>query len=468
MQVQNKGTNRYILPAQGDMKADALFFLQEQHLAGAQADDSIRQLAQAATLPGTVAALGMPDIHWGFGLPIGGVLLGDVQEGAISAGAVGMDINCGVRVLTTGVSQENIGREDLRDLIQKIEATIPTGIGKKSRHKEVEQLNRTRILQDGAVAAVERGFGCPNDLVYCEEAGKYRGADPEKISNRAFERSNQLGTIGGGNHFIEIGYVDEVYAKDTAAVFGLAKGMVTIMIHTGSRGLGHQICNDYSDLMYKKAKDYGISPPVKGLAAVPLDSREGRDYMAAMSCAVNFAFANRQIISHYVREVFLQKFKGSKVNLVYDVAHNIAKIEEVANRRYIIHRKGATRALPPGHPLNPTLYKSTGHPAIIPGTMGTSSYIVVGTPLIEETYHSVNHGAGRLMSRKKAKEVFTPRDVARQLDSVLVSARDKAAIIDEAPHAYKDIHAVVDTLADIGLTKKVLRLKPLAVVKGVE
>ncbi len=468
MHLQRKGTNRYIFPAQGDMKADALFFLQEQHLEGAISDDSIRQLAQAATLPGTAAALGMPDIHRGFGLPIGGVLLGDLQEGVISAGAVGMDINCGVRILATDLNKADVSREDLKDLILKIESKIPTGIGKKSMHKEVGLLNRTQVLTEGAASVVKNGFGSGSDLEYCEEEGQYPGADPDKISKRAFERSNQLGTIGGGNHFIEIGFVEEVYRTDTAAVFGLAKDVVTIMIHTGSRGLGHQICNDYSDLMFKKARDYGITPPVKGLAAVPWKSREGRDYMAAMSCAVNFAFANRQIISHYVREVFLDKFKGSRASLVYDVAHNIAKVERVGDAEYIIHRKGATRALPPGHPLNPGFYKNTGHPAIIPGTMGTSSYIVTGTPEIVETYHSVNHGAGRLMSRKEAKATFSAKDVSRQLNSVIVSARDKTAIIDEAPHAYKDIHSVVDTLAEIGLTKKILRLKPLAVVKGVE
>lgn len=468
MHLQKKGRNRYVLPAKGDMKADALFFLQEQHLEGALSDDSIRQLAQAATLPGTVGAMGMPDIHQGFGLPIGGVLIGDLKEGVISAGAVGMDINCGVRILATDLCKTDVSREHLKDLIQKIESKIPTGIGKKSMHKEVGVLNRTRVLTEGGASVVKEGFGSRSDLIHCEEEGQYPGADPDKISKRAFERSNQLGTIGGGNHFIEIGFVEEIYSADAAAVFGLAKDAVTIMIHTGSRGLGHQICNDYSNLMFKKARDYGIASPVKGLAAVPCKSREGLDYMAAMSCAVNFAFANRQIISHYVREVFLEKFKGSRASLVYDVAHNIAKVEKVGDTDYIIHRKGATRALPPDHPLDPGIYKSTGHPAIIPGTMGTASYIVTGTPKILETYHSVNHGAGRLMSRKEAKATFTAKDVSNQLNSVIVSARDQTAIIDEAPHAYKDIHSVVETLAEIGLTKKILRLKPLAVVKGVE
>ncbi len=467
MQLLEKGTNRYILPARGDMKTPALFYLHKNFLAAAAADNSIEQLAQAATLPGTVAALGMPDIHSGFGLPIGGVLVGHAKEGLISAGAVGMDINCGVRLLRTGLQKEMLGRKELRALITRIEEAIPAGVGKKSSLKEISGLNRREVLAGGAEAAVKEGFGDTDDLVYCEEGGKYPGADPDKISPRAYERSHQLGTIGGGNHFIEIGLVKEVYEEKTAALFGLAKGDITVMVHTGSRGLGHQICTDYSSLMFKQAKAFNLKLPSKGLAAVPAGSREGRDYLAAMSCAINFAFANRQIISHYIRQVLLELFKEARVRLIYDVAHNIAKFEEVEGEEYLIHRKGATRALPPGHPQNPDRYTHTGHPAIIPGTMGTSSYVVVGTPLIAETYNSVNHGAGRTMSRTKAKNTFSAADISRQLDDVLLSARDQGAVIDEAPLAYKDIHDVVDTLADIGLTKKIAQLKPLAVIKGV-
>ncbi len=467
MNLEKKGLNRYILPARGEMKTEALFFLQEKYLQEAAADSSIEQLAQAATLPGTLAALGMPDIHSGFGLPIGGVLVGDVEKGVISAGAVGMDINCGVRLLSTGLEREGLGREELRGLVTGIEEMIPAGMGKKSSLKEVTQLNVRDVLAGGAETVVGGGFGTAHDLTYCEEEGRYAGADPDKISKRALARSHQLGTIGGGNHFIEIGAVEQVYDGEMAAAFGLKEGEITVMIHTGSRGLGHQICTDYSDIMFKKAKSLGIPLPVKGLAAVPIKSLEGRDYLAAMSCAVNFAFANRQIISHYVRKVFRKEFKGSEVKLIYDVAHNIAKFEEVAGKQYLIHRKGATRALPPGHRQNPSFYRKTGHPAIIPGTMGTSSYVVAGTPKITEAYNSVNHGAGRVMSRKKAKETFSAADVTRQLAGVLVSVRDKTAIIDEAPLAYKNIEDVVDTLADIGLTRKVVRLQPLAVIKGV-
>lgn len=466
MKLEKKGMNRYLLPARGDMKTPALFYLQEDFLEGASADNSMEQLALAASLPGTVAALGMPDIHSGFGLPIGGVLVGDAKEGLISAGAVGMDINCGVRLLRTGLKRESLGTRELRALLTRIEEVIPAGVGKQSALKEIGGLNREEILTGGAKTAVREGFGEEEDLACCEEGGRYPGADPGKISARALKRAHQLGTIGGGNHFIEFGLVQEVYEAETAALFGLEEGDITLMVHTGSRGLGHQICTDYTDLMFRQAKTFGLKLPNRGLAAVPVDSREGRDYLAAMSCAVNFAFANRQIISHYLRQALREFYREARVRLIYDVAHNIAKFEEVEGKPYLIHRKGATRALPPGHPQNPARYMDTGHPAIIPGTMGTSSYVVTGTGLIGETYNSVNHGAGRTMSRTAAKKAFSAADIAEQLDDVLLSTRDWKAVIDEAPLAYKNIDNVVNTLADIGLTKKILRLKPLAVIKG--
>ena len=468
MDLIRQGKNRYVLPATKKRQVDVLVFLPEKYLPSLLEDNSLQQLAQAAMLPGTVAALGMPDIHSGFGLPIGGVLMADSSDAVISAGAVGMDINCGVRLLTTDIEYDSFDKQELKLLVGEIEHKVPAGVGKASRVRELADLDTCQAMLTGSDYIIAEGLGEPLDLEHTEERGCLAGANPDKAGKKALARSHQLGTLGGGNHFIEIGYVEEIYDPEVAATFDLQEGNLTILIHTGSRGFGHQICVDYSKAQVKGAKKYGIDFPVKGLAAVPLHSKEGQDYLAAMTCAVNFAFANRQIIMHYVREVFWQLFNYKKINLLYDVAHNIAKLEVINGQKRLIHRKGATRALPPGDFQNPAIYKETGHPAIIPGTMGTASYIVTGTDKVGETCNSVNHGAGRLMSRKRAKEKFNVTDLSNQMEGIVISTSKMRAILDEAPLAYKDIHDVVNTLSGIGITKKIARLKPLAVIKGVE
>lgn len=465
-----QGPNRYLLPKEGAMKVDALVFLNESLFAMLQNNggQELQQLCDAATLPGVFGpVLGMPDIHAGFGLPIGGVLATRVEDGVVSAGAVGMDINCGVRLLSTNLSFTALDKPTIRALMEAVEVRVPTGIGRKSRHITLSREALPDVLVDGALALVERGYGRIDDVESIEEGGRMAGADPAAVSPRALQRAVQLSTLGGGNHFLEFGTVDEVADGYTAAAFGLQKGMVTVMIHTGSRGLGHQICTDYTEIMAKAARRYRINLPSKELACCPINSKEGRDYLAAMACAVNFAFANRQLITHDVREAFADIFGSSVVlNVVYDVAHNIAKFEEHFAQNLLVHRKGATRALPPLHPQNPDRYKKTGHPAIIPGSMNSPSYILTGTDAVRETFCSVNHGAGRVMSRSHARKNITTEAFLSSVGEVMLNTRNVRQLLDEAPLAYKNISEVVSTLNEIGLTNIVARLRPLAVIKG--
>ncbi|GAW91406.1 RtcB family protein [Calderihabitans maritimus] len=465
------GPNRYCLPREGKMLVDAIVYLSSELLAIFDEPIALQQLADAACLPGLAGPpLGMPDIHQGFGLPIGGVMASDGENGVISAGAVGMDINCGVRLLASNLLAANITTRKLTSLLEAIEARIPAGVGKATKHREIKRELIERVFYEGAVEVVERGYGWPEDLEAIEEGGRLSGARPGVLSKEAWERSNQLATLGGGNHFIELGVVNEVYDPTLAEFFGLTQGRVTVMIHTGSRGLGHQICTDFTEIMVQAAPRYGIQLPTKGLAAVPIQSREGKDYFAAMACAVNFAFANRQLITHDIREAFEEVYKTDAGNLglkvVYDIAHNIAKYELYDGKKLLVHRKGATRALPAGHPANPPSLKETGHPAIIPGSMGSSSYVVVGTAEAEETYYSVNHGAGRVLSRRAARKSISMDEFERSMGDIIYRARRPSRLLDEAPQAYKNIDQVVDTLASIGITRKVVKLAPLAVIKG--
>ncbi len=464
-----QGPNRYLLPKTGAMQVDALVFLNESLYALHQnGGEELQQLCDAATLPGVFGpVLGMPDIHAGFGLPIGGVLATKAEDGVVSAGAVGMDINCGVRLLSTNISVATLDKPIIRAMMEAVEARVPTGVGRKSRHSKLCFEALTDVLVRGAAVLVERGYGRNSDLECIEEGGRLAGAEVAAVSPRAMQRAAQLSTLGGGNHFLEFGVVDQVEDAAAAAVFGLQKGLLTVMIHTGSRGLGHQICIDYTEIMAKGARHYGISLPTKGLAACPIDSKEGRNYLAAMACAVNFAFANRQLITHDVREALSDIFGAvAVVNVVYDVAHNIAKFEEHFSQSLLVHRKGATRALPPFHPQNPNRYKATGHPAIIPGNMNSPSYIITGTDAVRETFCSVNHGAGRLMSRSQARKNITAETFLSSVGEVMLNTRNVRQLFDEAPLAYKNIDDVVSTLNEIGLTKIVARLKPLAVIKG--
>lgn len=472
MRLKQVKPNRWRLEEGKKGAAEAIVYLSPRLHGELVEEEALQQLANAATLPGVVSpVVGMPDLHTGFGLPIGGVMATRAEDGVVSAGAVGMDINCGVRLLTTGLPAREIPREILQELLAAILKRVPTGIGKKSRHLDLRRGFLEEVVSRGAAAMVEKGFGYPEDVARIEEGGCLAGADLAAVSREAVERSDQLATLGGGNHFIELGFVEEIYAPEVAAAWGLALGELTVLIHTGSRGFGHQICTDYSKIMLKAAKRYGIDLPATGLACAPIDSKEGREYLAAMACACNFAFANRQLITADIREAFLEVLGKAALGprplpLLYDVAHNIAKWEEHGGRRVLVHRKGATRALPPGHPGNPNEYRDTGHPAIIPGSMGTASYVVVGTPATAETYYSVNHGAGRVMSRSAARKNITREEFEQSMDGILVTCPNYRHLLDEAPAAYKDVDEVVETLATIGLTRKVVRLRPLAVIKG--
>lgn len=464
-----QGQNRYLLPKEGAMRVDALVFLNERLYAELKnGGQELQQLCDAAALPGVFSpVLGMPDIHAGFGLPIGGVLAMRVEDGVVSSGAVGMDINCGVRLLSTNLSCDALDKPTIRALMDAVEKRVPTGVGRKSRHNHLGREALPEVLVDGALALVKRGYGKIDDLECTEEGGRFEGADPAAVTPYALQRAVQLSTLGGGNHFLEFGTVDEVLDSDTAVAFGLQKGMFTVMIHTGSRGLGHQICTDYTEIMRKAAKRYGINLPSAGLASCPINSAEGRNYLAAMACAVNFAFANRQLITHDIREAFIDIFRSSvELKVVYDVAHNIAKFEEHFGQKLLVHRKGATRALPPKHPQNSKQFEKTGHPAIIPGSMNSPSYILTGRDAVRETFCSVNHGAGRVMSRSYARKNISAEAFLSSIGEVMLSTRNVRQLLDEAPSAYKNISEVVATLSEIGLTNIVASLKPLAVIKG--
>jgi len=464
------GKNKFKISRQGKMQTECHLYLTPA-LAEKLEQDCIQQLVAAASLPGLVGpVLAMPDVHTGFGLPIGGIMAMDGTEGLVSAGAVGMDINCGVRLLQTSIDYKELTDKQLKQIMKNILDRVPVGLGKARPYKGAMASINKKIFRKGARALVEAGYGRWDDLDNTEEKGAFSLADPRALSKKALSRSDQLGTLGSGNHFIELGYVEQVFNSQAAGKMNLQQGKLTILIHTGSRGFGHQICTDFSSSMVQDAARYKIDLPNKGLAAVPIESPEGQKYLQAMGCAVNFAFANRQLIAHLVREAVGEALHEVPhrlgLNQVYDVAHNIAKFEEHKKKRVLIHRKGATRALPPDDPLNPPAYKKTGQPAIIPGSMGTGSYVTIARKKAAETYFSVNHGAGRVLSRSQAKKQISKNDFDRQMGDVQYNIRDYRKIVDEAPGAYKDIDDVINTLADIDITEKVCRLKPLATIKG--
>jgi len=440
-------------------------------------DQSIEQVANAATLPGIVkASLAMPDMHFGYGLPIGGVVATRMDDGVITPGGVGFDINCGVRVLRTNLSRIDL-KDKLRPLVEGLYAGIPTGVGAKGALK-LSQSEFDRMLVKGAHWAVENGYGTKDDLEHIEATGRIEGADPDKVSQKAYERGRgQLGTLGSGNHFGEIQYVERIFDKDAAEALGLREGQITVMIHTGSRGFGHQVCTDYLEVMERAVRKYGFDLPDRQLACAPIGSKEGKDYLGAMRAAANFGFTNRQMIMHWVREVFMRVLGISPrelgMSLIYDVAHNIVKFEEheVDGRKMTlaVHRKGATRAFPPGHPETPEVYRKVGQPVLIPGDMGTSSYILVGTEKgMQETFGSACHGAGRVMSRTAAVKACKGRAIERELEDagIIVRYTGRDALKEEVPEAYKDIDQVVDVVHNAGIAKRVARLKPMGVIKG--
>ncbi len=461
--------NKFQLEKIPGMKAEAIIYLKPKMVSQIQEDLSLNQLAEAAMLPGLISpVVAMPDIHQGFGLPIGGIM---ASQKIISAGAVGMDINCGVRLLATNLDYDPklFSAEVLKILINKIQRAIPVGLGQK-RKSLPPKINLEGAVLEGAEFLVKQGYGNQEDLESIEENGKMAGAKYQALSPKALKRSEkEIGTLGSGNHFIEIQKIDEVLDKEAAQAWGLRPNQICLMIHCGSRALGHQTCLDYTNLFWRVKDKYNLEIPRKGLAAVPIDSEEGKDYFSAMAGAVNYAFANRHLIMTELEKEFAYFFKtkGIKIEfkLIYDIAHNIAKWETHQNKKLLIHRKGATRALPANHPQNPDKYIKTGHPAIVPGSMGTPSYILLGLSKAEETYFSVNHGSGRVMSRKQAKKTISEAEFRKTMGKVIFNLPFQK-IADEAPSAYKNIEDVVDTLVEAKITKKVVKLKPLAVVKG--
>jgi tRNA-splicing ligase RtcB len=438
---------------------------------------AIDQVANVATLPGIVgASMAMPDIHTGYGFPIGGVAAFDLKEGIVSPGGVGYDINCGVRLLKSSLSREDV-LPKIKDLVSVLYAEVPSGVGSKGKIR-LGPADEKKILLKGARWAVEQGFGDAGDLDKIESGGCIEGADPSLISDKAYERGRaQQGTLGSGNHFLEVQYVDEIYDEKAAGVLGLFKEQVTVMIHTGSRGFGHQVCTDFLEVMGRAVSKYKIELPDKELACTPFESPEAEDYLAAMRAAANFAWANRQCIMHWTKETFLKVFVLSPrelgMRLVYDVAHNIAKVEEhMVNGRktkLIVHRKGATRAFPPGHSELPDIYRPLGQPVLIPGDMGRASYVLLGTEkAMEETFGSTCHGAGRVMSRHQAIRRAKGRAIWREMEErgVTVKSAGRETLAEEMSDAYKDISKVVDVVHRAGISRKVARLRPIGVIKG--
>jgi tRNA-splicing ligase RtcB len=469
--------NRWRLPRTGAMRTEGLVYASRAQMKELESDEALRQVANVACLPGIVGpSIAMPDIHWGYGFPIGGVAAFDLDQGVVSPGGVGYDINCGVRLLEVPLAERDV-RPRLRELVEALFRAVPSGVGSARSDLKLTDRELDRVLADGAQRAVEMGFGREEDLEALEANGRLAGAEPRRVSKRARDRGrDQLGTLGSGNHFVEVQHVDEVYDAAAAAALGLAPGGITVLIHTGSRGLGHQVCDDHLDVLVEAAKRYRIELPDPQLCCAPLASEEARRYLGAMNAAANFAFANRQLVTHHVRRVIAAVFgaeAAAGTSIVYDVAHNIAKMEEHevdgVRRTLCVHRKGATRAFPPGHPELAPRFRELGQPVLVPGDMGRASFVLLGTDrAASETFSSCCHGAGRRLSRHAAKKAARPRNVPRELEArgILVRAASRATIDEEMPEAYKDVEDVVAVVDAAGIGRKLARLRPMAVVKG--
>lgn len=468
---------RWRIPRTGGMKVPGVVYADENLLKHIRQDQSPKQVANVAHLPGIIRySLAMPDIHWGYGFPIGGVAATDIETGVISPGGVGYDINCGCRLLRTDLTSGDLEGK-LARLAGDLFSNIPCGVGSTGSVRLSAEEER-KVLIEGAGWAVKNGYGEAEDLERTEEGGAMRGADPCAVSERAMLRGRpQLGTLGSGNHFLEVGRVDEIFDEHAATAFGLARDMVTVLIHSGSRGFGYQVCDDYLREMGKAVRKYDIRLPDRQLASAPITSPEGEAYFAAMACAANYAWANRQFMMHWTRETFEKTLGLSRASLnlklVYDVCHNIAKKEtheiEGKRRTVCVHRKGATRAFPAGHPEVPDCYRQVGQPVLIPGDMGTSSYVLAGTDLaMEETFGSTCHGAGRVRSRSQSKRMTDSAAVLSDLErkGIVVMARGRGTIAEEAPEAYKDVDRVVEVVHGAGISRKVARLRPMCVIKG--
>lgn len=468
--------HRYIIPKnfREGMTVEGLIYANEELIRQIEKDQTMMQVANVATLPGLVGrSLAMPDAHQGYGFAIGGVAAADLETGVVSAGGVGFDINCGVRLLASDMSLDEL-KPRLDALLNQMFRDIPCGTGKKGVIGALSFDELDRVLKNGAHWAVEKGYGTPADLEHLEETGRLPNADPSAVSDRAKQRGkDQLGTLGSGNHFAEVQYVAEVFDEEAAKAFGLWPQQVVVMIHSGSRGLGHQVCTDYLEIMQSAMKKYNIRIVDRQLACVPIKSPEGQNYLKAMAAAANFAFANRQMMTHWTREAFQRVLGRGDLKVVYDVCHNIAK-EEVhmvdgKPRKVLVHRKGATRAFPKHRPELPKDYYEVGQPVLIPGSMGTCSYVLVGTErAMEETFGSSCHGAGRAMSRHAAKKNITAEQLIKELQEkgIHVRGASKSGLTEEKPDAYKDVSQVVEVVHNAGIAKKVAKMIPVGVIKG--
>jgi len=460
------------------MRVPGLIYASEEMLKSICEEQSLTQIANVAFLPGIVKfSMAMPDIHWGYGFPIGGVAAMSVKDGVISPGGVGYDINCGVRLLRTNLTEAEV-KPRIKQLVDELFVNIPSGLGSEGKIK-LNQKEMRELLIEGAHWTVKHGFGSANDLDVTEENGCMKYADPDRISDKAMKRGMpQIGTLGSGNHFLEIQVVREIFEPKIASVMGINEvNQILVLIHTGSRGFGHQVCTDHLRVMEKAVSKYGIQLPDRQLACAPIESMEGKDYLSAMACAANYAWCNRQCIAHWVRESFSKIFNKSPEKLgmeqVYDVAHNIAKIEkhkvDGQNLKVCVHRKGATRAFPPGHKEIPLKYKEIGQPVLIPGDMGRCSFIAVGThKAMEESFGSTCHGAGRVLSRHAARRSLQGKNVAQDLErrGIIIKTGDIPSLAEEASQAYKDVNEVIDICHQASISRKVVRATPLGVIKG--
>jgi tRNA-splicing ligase RtcB len=460
------------------MQTSAVIYADESMIPSIRKDNAPEQTANCTVLPGIVGkALAMPDIHWGYGFPIGGVVAFDTEKGVISPGGVGYDINCGVRLVRTNLHINDINEMKIRYMVDEMFKNVPSGLGSKAKIR-LTQKELDDVLKLGAKSPVENGYGWDRDINFLEENGCLKNADPTQVSDKAIHRGmSQVGSLGAGNHFLEIQKVTEIFDSDAAKVFGVKEiGQITVMIHTGSRGFGHQVCTDHLRVLEQAVRKYNIQLPDRQLACAPINSKEGQSYLNAMACAANFAWANRQLIVHWIRESFEKVLNDSAenmdMNIVYDVCHNIAKFEEHIiegeKRKVCVHRKGATRAFGPGKQGVPSKYREIGQPVLIPGDMGTESYLLKGTKDAEATFGSTCHGAGRIMSRHQALKKWRGEQIVRELHDrgIYVHPASFKVAAEEAPGAYKDIRSVVEIAHGADISRKVVKLTPLGVVKG--
>ena len=466
------------IPKHGGMRVPGRIYATQELMADIQQDEALRQVANVAHLPGIIGySLAMPDIHWGYGFPIGGVAAVDAEEGVISPGGVGYDINCGVRLMATNLRAAEV-QHKLPALADALFALIPCGVGAEGAIPKLTKSEEKRLARDGVQWAIEQGYGHPGDADHIEENGCLAGADPEVLTDAALSRGlTQVGTLGSGNHFLEVDRIEEIYLPNVAAALGLEVGQVAIIIHSGSRGLGHQTCEDALKTMGKAMEQHRIVVPDRQLACAPINSSEGQRYLGGMASAANYAWVNRQVMMSLAEQAFLKTLRISPrelgMRLIYDVCHNIAKPEtheiDGVKRKVWVHRKGATRAFGPEHPAIPELLRPLGQPVLIPGDMGRYSFLLIGTErAMRETFGSTCHGAGRVMSRAQAKKTARGRNIEQELqdDGVIARYRGKGTFAEEMPYAYKDVADVVNVVDQVGISKKVAKLKPMAVIKG--